>query len=95
MVDVVRGRDVPVAVRKRTGCISLLARFQMKVEGVLDVSHRGYPVTTAFSSLNPGIGGIDSVIAVAGVSQVVLTRLNLAQGEFRISLNIQPTVNSP
>ena len=61
-----RGRDVPVTVRKRAGCISLLARFPMKVEGVLDVSRRGYPATTAFSSLNPGICSIDSVIAVEG-----------------------------
>ena len=36
----------------------------------LPVSPRGYPATTAFSSLNPGIGGIDSVIAVAGVHKV-------------------------
>ena len=35
-----------------------------------NVSPRGYPATTAFSSLNPGIGGIDSVIAVAGVHKV-------------------------
>jgi hypothetical protein len=34
------------------------------------VSRRGYPVTTAFSSLNPGIGSIDSVIAVGGVHKV-------------------------
>jgi hypothetical protein len=27
VVDAVRGRDVPVTVRKRTGCISLLARL--------------------------------------------------------------------
>ena len=30
----------------------------------------GYPVTTAFSSLNPGIGGIDCDIAVGGVHKV-------------------------
>ena len=35
-----------------------------------NVSPRGYPATTAFSSLIPGIGGIDSVIAVAGVHKV-------------------------
>ena len=57
----------------------------MKVEGVLDVSRQGYLVTTAFSSLNPGIGGIDCVIAVAGVSQVVLTRLNLARGSCQLA----------
>ena len=45
--------------------ISLLERLLMKVEGVLDVSHRGYPVTTAFSLLNPGIGGIVCDIAAA------------------------------
>ena len=50
MVDAVRGHDVPVTVRRRTGCISLLARFPMKVEGVSDVSRRGHPVTTAFSA---------------------------------------------
>jgi hypothetical protein len=85
VVDSVRGRNVPVTVRKRTGCISLLARFPMKVEGVLNVSPRGYPATTAFSSLNPGICGIDCDIAVGGVSQVVLTRLNLAQRELSVS----------
>ena len=31
VVDAVRGRDVPVTVRKWTGCISLLARFPTKV----------------------------------------------------------------
>jgi hypothetical protein len=41
-----------------------------KVEEGLNVSRRGYPATTAFSSLNPGIGGIDSVIAVGGVHKV-------------------------
>ena len=64
---------MPVTVWKRVGCISLLARFPMKVEGVLDVSRRGYPATTAFSSLNPGIctiGGIDFVIAGAGLHKV-------------------------
>jgi hypothetical protein len=40
------------------------------VEEGWNVSRRGYPVTTAFSSLNPGIGGIDRVIAVAGVHKV-------------------------
>ena len=70
MVDAVRGRDVPVTVRKRTGCISLLARFPTKVEEGRNVSRRGYPVTTAFSSLNPGIGGIDCNIAVGGVHKV-------------------------
>ena len=72
MVDAVRRRDVPVTVRKRTrtGCISLLARFPTKVEEGRNVSRLGYPVTTAFSSLNPGIGGIDSVIAVGGVHKV-------------------------
>ena len=55
------------------------------MEGVLNVSFRGYPATTAFFSLKPGIGGIDCVIAVEGVSQVVLTRLNLAQGELSVS----------
>ena len=76
MVDTVRGSDVLVTVRKRTGCISLLARFPTKVEEGWNVSHRGYPVTTAFSSLNPGICGIDCVIEVGGVSQVLFTGLN-------------------
>ena len=47
-----------------------LSRFSMKVEEGRNVLRQGYPVTTAFSSLNPGIGGIDSVIAVAGVHKV-------------------------
>ena len=67
MIGAMEGSDVPVTVWKRVGCISLLARFPMKVEGVLDVSRRGYPTTTAFSSLNPGIGGIGSDIAAGGV----------------------------
>jgi hypothetical protein len=52
------------------GSLTTLARFPMKVKEGQNVSRRGYPVTTAFSSLNPGIGGIDSVIAVAGVPKV-------------------------
>ena len=76
---------MPVTVRKRAGCISLLARFPMKVEEGWNASLRGYPATTAYSSLNPGIGGVDCVIAVEGVSQVVSTRLNLAQGESSVS----------
>ena len=52
------------------GSLTTLARFPMKVEEGRNVSRRGYPVTTAFCSLNPGIGGIDSVIAVAGVLKV-------------------------
>ena len=47
---------------ERAGLSATLARFPTKVEEGRNVSHRGYPVTTAFSSLNPGIGGIDSVI---------------------------------
>ena len=54
------------------GSLTTLARFPMKVEGVLNVSPRGYPATTAFSSLNPGIGyiyiGCD--IAAGGVHKV-------------------------
>jgi hypothetical protein len=61
---------VPVTVRKRTGCISLLARFPTKVEGVFDVAPQGYPATTAFSSLNPGIGGIGCLIAAGGVHKI-------------------------
>ena len=52
------------------GTLASLARFPTKVEEGRSVSRRGYPVTTAFSSLNPGIGGIDSVIAVEGVHKV-------------------------
>ena len=70
MVDAVRGRNVPATVWKWTGCISLLSRFPMKVEEGWNVSRQGYPATTAFSSLNPGISGIDSVIAVGGVHKV-------------------------
>ena len=44
------------------------------------VSRRGYPVTTAFSSLNPGIGGIGCDIAPQE-----FTRLNLAQRESSVS----------
>ena len=47
-----------------------LARFPMKVEEGRNVSPRDYPAMTAFSSLNPGISGIDSVIAVRGVHKV-------------------------
>ena len=42
----------------------------MKVARVLDVSRRGYPVTTAFSSLHPGISGIGFAIAAGGVHNV-------------------------
>ena len=52
------------------GPLAILARFRMKVEEGRNVSPRGYTATTAFSSLNPGIGGIDSVIAVGGVHKV-------------------------
>ena len=47
MVDIVRGSEVPVAVRKRAGYISLLARFPMEVEGV-------------FESVTPGLPSHDS-----------------------------------
>ena len=50
--------------------MATLARFPTKVEEGRNVSRRGYPVTTAFSPLNPGIGGIESVIAVGGVHKV-------------------------
>ena len=69
MVDAVRGSDGPVTAPGR-GSLATLARFPTKVEEGRNVSRRGYPVTTAFSSLNPGIGGIDSVIAVGGVHKV-------------------------
>ena len=70
MVDTVRGSDGQVTARNREGLFDNLARFPTKVEEGRSVSRRGYPVTTAFSSLNPGIGGIDSVIAVGGVHKV-------------------------
>jgi hypothetical protein len=57
------------------GSSATLARFPMKVEEGRKVSPRGYPATTAFSSLNPGIGGIDCDIAVEGVSQLRLCLL--------------------
>ena len=69
MVDTVRGSDRPVYALSTTSRATL-ARFLMKVEEGRNVSPWGYPATTAFSSLNPGIGGIDSVIAVAGVHKV-------------------------
>ena len=70
MVDAVRGSDGLVTVQDDRGSSATLARFQTKVEEGQSVSPRGYPATTAFSSLNPGIGGIDSVIAVEGVHKV-------------------------
>ena len=70
MVDAVRGSDGPVTVQDERGSSATLARFPTKVEEGRSVSRRGYPATTAFSSLNLGIGGIDSVIAVAGVHKV-------------------------
>ena len=54
----------------KQGPLKTSARFPMKVEEGRNMSRRGYPVTTAFSSLNPGIGGIDSVLAVAAVHKV-------------------------
>ena len=67
MVDAVRRSNVLVDARTRAGYIGLLGEIP-------DEGGKGqdwvYPVTTAFSSLNPGIGGIDSVIAVAGVHKV-------------------------
>ena len=70
MVDAVRGSDGPVTAPNGRGSSTTLARFPTKVEGGRNVLRRGYPVTTAFSSLNPGIGGIDSVLAVAAVHKV-------------------------
>ena len=52
------------------GPLATLVRFPMKVEEGRNVSPRGYPATTAFSSLNLGIGGIDCDIAVGGVHKV-------------------------
>ena len=52
------------------GSLTTLARFPMKVEEGRNVSPRGGPATTAYSSLNPDIGGIDSALAVAGVHKV-------------------------
>ena len=72
MVDAVRGSDGPVTAQDERGSSTTLARFPTKVEEGRSVSRRGYPVTTAFSSLNPGIGGIDSVIAVAGVHNLAM-----------------------
>ena len=70
MVDAVWGSDGPVTAQDERGSSTTLARFPTKVEEGRSVSPRGYPATTAFSSLNPGIVGIDSVIAVAGVHKV-------------------------
>ena len=47
-----------------------LARFPTKVEEGRNVSSRGYPATTAFSSLNLGIGGTGCVIAAGGVHKI-------------------------
>ena len=52
------------------GSLATLARFPMKVEEGRNVSRWGYPVTTAFSSLNPGIIGIGCDIAAKGVYKV-------------------------
>ena len=70
MVDAERGSNGPVTVQDDWGSSTALARFPMKVEEGLNVSPRGYPALTAFSSLNPGICGIGSVIAVGGVHRV-------------------------
>ena len=70
MVDAVRGSDGLVTVQDERGSSATLARFPTKVEEGRSVSRRGYPVTTAFSSLNPGIGGIDCDMAVGGVHKV-------------------------
>ena len=71
MVDAVRGSDGSlVTVQDERGSSATLARFPTKVEEGRNVSRRGYPVTTAFSSLNPGIGGIDCDIEVAGVHKI-------------------------
>ena len=70
MVDAVWGSDGPVTAQDEQGSSTTLARFPTKVEGGGKVLRRGYPVTTAFSSLNLGIGGLDSVIVVGGVHKV-------------------------
>ena len=70
MVDAVRGSDGLVTVQDERGSSATLARFPTKVEEGRNVSPRGYPATTAFSSLNPGIGGIDCDMAVEGVHKV-------------------------
>ena len=70
MVGAVRESDGQVTVWKRAGLIDNLARFQMKVEEGRNVSPWGYTATTALSSLNRGIGSIDSVLPVAGVHKI-------------------------
>ena len=57
----------------------------MKVEGVFECITPGLPSHDRIFSLNPGIGGIGCDIAAGGVSQVVLTRLNLAQGILQLA----------
>ena len=56
-----------VTVQDERGSSATLARFPTTVEEGRNVSPRGYPATTAFSSLNLGIGSIDCDIAVGGV----------------------------
>ena len=71
MVDVVRGSDKPVtALQTGRALPTTLARFPTKVEEGRNVSPRGYPATTAFCSLNPGISGIGCDIAAGGVHKV-------------------------
>ena len=64
------GSDGLVTVQDERGSSATLARFPTTVEEGRNVSPRGYPATTAFSSLNPGIGGIDCDMAVEGVHKV-------------------------
>ena len=68
-----RGSDEPVTVRKWAGLtVDNLGEIpdHQKVEDGRNVSPRAYPATTAFTSLKPGLSGIDSILAVAGVHKV-------------------------
>ena len=70
MVAAVRGSDGPVTVWKQAGLIDNLDEIPDEDGRGPECVIRGYPGTTALSSLTPGIGGIDSVIAVTGVHKV-------------------------
>ena len=67
VVNAVRGSDVPVDARTRARYIGLLGEIPDEGGRGPAMCHVGvYPVTTAFSLVNPGICGIDCARAAAG-----------------------------
>ena len=67
--------------------IRLLADPPDEAERVQVVSRWGLPGHDCILLITLGVGGIVCDLADGGVSQVVLTRLNLAQGELSQRLN--------